>query len=181
MLTDPEASNQTAASGSDRSVGSTAPATDLAARLRQAIDGRTARVGVIGLGYVGLPLIELFVGARFPVLGFDIDPVKVDHLQAGRSYIGHIESRRIAEMRECGRFEATVDFSRLVEADAILICVPTPLGAHREPDLSAVIGTGRAIGRYLRPGQLVVLESTKNVRNQRLAASMKASFLYSIG
>ncbi|HEV3165918.1 MAG TPA: nucleotide sugar dehydrogenase [Isosphaeraceae bacterium] len=132
----------------------------LAARLHLAIKGRTCRVGVIGLGYVGLPLLELFAQEGFPVLGFDIDAAKVEHLRAGRSYIGHIASERVAALRDGGRFEATSDFGRLGEADAILICVPTPLGEHREPDLSAVIATGRTIGRQLRPGQLVVLEST---------------------
>jgi UDP-N-acetyl-D-glucosamine dehydrogenase len=133
---------------------------ELAAALRRAIDGRSARVAVIGLGYVGLPLIELFASKGFPVLGFDIDSVKVEKLQAGQSYIGHIAGDRVAALRDSGRFEATADFSRLGEADAILICVPTPLGGHREPDLTAVTQTGRSIGRYLRAGQLVVLEST---------------------
>ena len=132
----------------------------LAARLRMRIDARTACVGVIGLGYVGLPLVELFASKGFPVLGFDIDEAKVEKLQSGQSYIGHIGSDRVAALRDSGRFAATADFSRLGEADAVLICVPTPLGPHREPDLTAVTLTGRAIGRYLRPGQLVVLEST---------------------
>ena len=132
----------------------------LAARLRGAIDAHIARVGVIGLGYVGLPLVELFAGKGFPVLGFDVDATKVKRLEAGQSYIGHIASERVAALRDGGHFEATFDFSRLSEADAILICVPTPLGLHREPDLSAVIATGRSIGQSLRPGQLVVLEST---------------------
>jgi len=132
----------------------------LAARLRGAIDARTARVGVIGLGYVGLPLVELFAGNGFPVLGFDVDVSKVERLQAGQSYIGHIASERVIALRDGGHFEATSDFTRLIEADAILICVPTPLGLYREPDLAAVIATGRSIGRSLRPGQLVVLEST---------------------
>lgn len=136
------------------------PDVDQMRRLRQSIDDRTARIGVIGLGYVGLPLVELFAGSGFPVLGLDIDQVKVDHLHAGRSYIGHIGPERIAALREGGRFEATANFARLVEVDAILICVPTPLGAHQEPDLTAVVETGKAIARHLRPGQLVVLEST---------------------
>jgi UDP-N-acetyl-D-glucosamine dehydrogenase len=131
-----------------------------AARLRKVIGDRTARVGVIGLGYVGLPLVELFASRGFPVLGLDIDSAKVEKLEAGVSYIGHIASERVASLKACGRFAATSDFSRIVEADAILICVPTPLGAHREPDLTAVRETGRMIGRYLRPGQLVILEST---------------------
>ena len=132
----------------------------VAARLREAIKERTARVGVIGLGYVGLPLVELFAGKGFPVLGFDVDATKVERLEAGQSYIGHIASERVAALRDGGHFEATFDFGGLSEADAILICVPTPLGLHREPDLSAVIATGRSIGQSLRPGQLVVLEST---------------------
>ena len=132
----------------------------LAEQFREAISKHSARVGVIGLGYVGLPLVELFAGKGFPVLGFDIDGSKVERLQAGQSYIGHISNERIATLRGSGHFEATSDFSRLREADAILICVPTPLGTHREPDLEAVIATGRSISRYLRPGQLVVLEST---------------------
>jgi UDP-N-acetyl-D-glucosamine dehydrogenase len=128
--------------------------------LRRALADRTARVGVIGLGYVGLPLAELFVTKGFPVLGLDLDPVKVERLQAGKSYIGHIASERVQALRDSGRFQATTDFSRLEEAAAIVICVPTPLGAHQEPDLGAVTSTGRTIGRHLRPGQLVVLEST---------------------
>jgi UDP-N-acetyl-D-glucosamine dehydrogenase len=131
-----------------------------AEQLRRAIDQRSARVGVIGLGYVGLPLVELFVTKGFPVLGLDIDPVKVERLEAGESYIGHIASERVRALVDSGRFEATADFARLVEADAILICVPTPLGIHHEPDLSAVTATGWTISQHLRPGQLVVLEST---------------------
>ena len=124
------------------------------------VTDRSAVVAVIGLGYVGLPLVELFAGAGLRVLGFDVDPSKVERLTRGESYIGHVGSDRVAAMVESGRFEATANFGRLVEADAILICVPTPLGSHREPDLSAVVQTGRAIGARLRPGQLVVLEST---------------------
>src|SRR5438309_1605757 len=104
--------------------------TDAAAlsdRLLARILDRSARVAVIGLGYVGLPLIELFADRGFRVLGFDIDPVKVARLQAGESYIGHIDSSRIRHLRDSGRFEATADFDRLGEPDAILICVPTPL------------------------------------------------------
>ncbi len=132
----------------------------MATRFRRGIVDRTAKVGVIGLGYVGLPLVELFAGKGFPVLGLDIDQSKVDRLEAGESYIGHISSERVKSLRDSGRFSATSDFSRLGEADAILICVPTPLGKHREPDLTAVSQTGRMIGRYLRAGQLVILEST---------------------
>ena len=136
------------------------PLAERAAQLHRAIAERTARVAVIGLGYVGLPLVELFARHGFPVLGCDIDAAKVERLQAGESYIGHIPSSRVMALRDGGKFEATNDFARLAEADAVLICVPTPLGKHREPDLSAVIATGRAIGRHLRRGQLIVLEST---------------------
>jgi UDP-N-acetyl-D-glucosamine dehydrogenase len=131
-----------------------------AQKLFDAIRDRTARVAVIGLGYVGLPLVELFARRGFSVLGFDIDAEKVRSLLAGRSYIGHIDSSRIESLVASGRFDPTTEYSRLGEADAILICVPTPLGEHRDPDLNAVIGTGQEIGRYLRRGQLVVLEST---------------------
>lgn len=136
------------------------PLTQRAAEFHRAIQERTARVAVIGLGYVGLPLVELFARHGFPVLGLDIDAAKVERLQAGESYIGHIPSARIVALRDGGKFEASADFARLTEVDAVLICVPTPLGKHHEPDLSAVIGTGRAIAKYLRRGQLIVLEST---------------------
>jgi UDP-N-acetyl-D-glucosamine dehydrogenase len=141
-------------------VARSAPGEDCRDRLRRAIHDRTARVGIIGLGYVGLPLLELFASKGFPVLGLDIDPIKVERLGAGESYIGHIASERVQALVDSGRFQATTDFARLAEADAVLICVPTPLGAHREPDLGAVISTGRTIGKHLRAGQLVVLEST---------------------
>jgi UDP-N-acetyl-D-glucosamine dehydrogenase len=144
------------AAGNDRRTETT----DLAERLLEAIRDRKAVVGVIGLGYVGLPLVELFAGKGFSVLGFDIDNAKIERLEAGESYIGHISSERVAALRGSGHFSATSDFSRLSEADAILICVPTPLGKHHEPDLAAVGETGKSIGDYLRPGQLVVLEST---------------------
>lgn len=126
----------------------------------QAIENRQASVGVIGLGYVGLPLVELFTRKGFKVKGFDIDSAKVDALNSGNSYIGHISSDRVAEMISSGRFEATSDFSRLPEVSAIIICVPTPLGKFREPDLGPVINTGKAIGKHLKAGQLVILEST---------------------
>lgn len=124
------------------------------------IASRDATAGVIGLGYVGLPLVELFAKAGFRIIGFDIDPVKIEKLNAGQSYIGHIDSARIAALNAEGRFQATSDFARLAEVDAMLICVPTPLGEHREPDLGPVINTGKAIGKHIRPGQIVILEST---------------------
>jgi UDP-N-acetyl-D-glucosamine dehydrogenase len=121
---------------------------------------RRALVGIIGQGYVGLPLSLVFAEAGFRVVGFDVDPAKVAHLTAGRSYIRHIGSSRVADAVARGALVATADFDRLAECDAILICVPTPLGKHREPDLSYVRDTAEAVARRLRPGQLVVLEST---------------------
>jgi UDP-N-acetyl-D-glucosamine dehydrogenase len=128
-------------------------------RLLASIEARTARVGIIGLGYVGLPLARAFATAGYPVLGFDTDPVKVAKLTKGESYIGHISADSVSTMQANG-FEATTRFERLSEADAIIICVPTPLTESRDPDLGYVIASTRAIAGTLRPGQLVVLEST---------------------
>ena len=119
-----------------------------------------AKIGVIGLGYVGLPLVRAIADKGFPALGFDIDAVKVGLLNAGGSYIRHIPGEVIAGLRDSGRFAATDDFARLPEVDAILLCVPTPLTRQREPDLSFVVRTTQSIAPYLRRGQLVVLEST---------------------
>ncbi len=121
---------------------------------------RRALVGVVGLGYVGLPLVQAFAAAGFRTLGFDVDAGKIEKLRAGQSYIGHIPSQQIAELLAVGRFDATADLNRLDEPDAILICVPTPLTPSRDPDLSFVEQTTQAIARRLRPGQLIVLEST---------------------
>jgi UDP-N-acetyl-D-glucosamine dehydrogenase len=129
---------------------------DLLARLRN----KTATVGVIGLGYVGLPLANLFHEKGFRVVGFDIDQKKVATLNAGRSYIGHIPDVRVEELVADGRFEPTTDFAKLRDVDTVSICVPTPLDDNREPDLSFIESTGRAIAPHLRRGQLVVLEST---------------------
>jgi UDP-N-acetyl-D-glucosamine dehydrogenase len=131
-----------------------------AEQLRERIDRRSARVGIVGLGYVGLPLAETFAWAGYPVVGFDIDPDKVAKLKRGESYIGHIAGQRVAEMVRSGRFDATTDPRRFAEVDAIIICVPTPLTEAREPDLSYIVGTGQSIRPHLRRGQLVVLEST---------------------
>ncbi len=130
------------------------------AALEQAITTKTAKVGVIGLGYVGLPLIRAFVGAGFSTLGFDVDESKVARLLAGQSYIAHIPSAWIAECVSRGAFQPTADMRRLAEADAILICVPTPLNESRDPDLQYIEDTARQIAATLRRGQLVVLEST---------------------
>ncbi len=127
--------------------------------LLRRIRNRSAVVGVIGLGYVGLPLSLRFMEAGFRVIGFDTDSQKVRQLGEGRSYIEHIAAERIAAGLRKG-FTATHDFSRAGEPDALIICVPTPLNEHREPDLSFVIGTTESIVGYLRPGQLLSLEST---------------------
>src|SRR5688572_512844 len=128
--------------------------------LRRAIVARSARVGIIGLGYVGLPLACLFAEKGFPTTGFDIDTPKVTALNAGRSYIKHIPNKRIAAVRKSGAFDATDDFARLKQMDAIIICVPTPLTKYREPDLQFIVKTGQEIAPNLRKGQLIVLESS---------------------
>jgi len=133
---------------------------DPVAQWLERIERRSAVVGVIGLGYVGLPLALVFEGAGFPVIGFDIDPVKPEALASGESYIRHIASERVAAAFRDGRAIATADFDQLERCDAVLICVPTPLGRHREPDLSFVRATADEVARRLRPGQLIVLEST---------------------
>jgi UDP-N-acetyl-D-glucosamine dehydrogenase len=121
---------------------------------------RTARIGIIGLGYVGLPLVREFVRAGFRVTGFDIDPGKVKLLREGDTYIKHIPAETICEMNRTNRFVPTNDFRKLKNMGCILICVPTPLTQHREPDLTYVFETARTIARYLRKNQLIVLEST---------------------
>ncbi len=124
-----------------------------------AIEERTARVGIIGLGYVGLPLAHAFSRGGFPVIGFDIDAAKIARLGQGKSYIGHISDETVRDMNANG-FEATDRFERLDEVDAVLICVPTPLTEAREPDLSFVLNSTESIAAHPRPGQLIVLEST---------------------
>jgi len=133
---------------------------ELAAELVECIEKRDFQVGIIGLGYVGLPLALAFADRGFTVLGFDVDEGKVAELGAGRSYVPHVGSTRVADHLGAGRFSATVDFARLGEPDALLICVPTPLDNHREPDLGYVEATAREIAGRLRHGQLVALEST---------------------
>jgi UDP-N-acetyl-D-glucosamine dehydrogenase len=124
-----------------------------------AVEARKTRVAIIGLGYVGLPLALLFVEAGFPVTGFDIDAAKVETLNAGRSYIQRIPPIEIAAARKAG-FTATTDFAALRECDAVLICVPTPLGRNHEPDLSFVQRTVESLAPHTHSGQLIVLEST---------------------
>lgn len=134
------------------------------------IQHRTAKVGVVGLGYVGLPLLRAFFDAGHPVIGYDIDPRKIEMLLRGESYLKHLGedlARGMIQGDGRKRFDVTSDMNRLGEADAVIICVPTPLGAHLEPDLSYVENTGKHIARTLRPGQLVVLESTTYPRTTR--------------
>ena len=119
-----------------------------------------SQISVIGLGYVGLPLSLQFARSGLNVLGLDLDPAKVDSINSGKSYLKHFSSESIAEQVSTGRFEATTHPSRLSEVEAVLICVPTPLNHHREPDLSFVLETARAIAPHLRKGVLVTLEST---------------------
>lgn len=128
--------------------------------LIDSISDRNCTVGIIGLGYVGLPLIDAFTNAGFRCLGFDVDTRKVESLKRGESYIKHIESSKIAGWLERELFDATDDMKRLSEPDALLICVPTPLDDARDPDLKYVVGTCEYIAPALREGQLVVLEST---------------------
>ncbi len=125
----------------------------------ESIEDRTARIGIIGLGYVGLPLTLLFSEERFRVTGFDIDADKVEQLNAGESYIHRIEPEHIRIAQRAG-FEATSEFARITEMDAVIICVPTPLHEDHSPDMSYVVSTMEAIAPHLRAGQLVVLEST---------------------
>jgi len=128
--------------------------------LLKKIESRQAVIGIIGLGYVGLPLAIRFGEERFPVVGFDIDPEKVRKLNRGESYIKHVPAEKIQRIRLSIAFEATSDYSRLKEADAIIICVPTPLNKNKEPDMSYIEGTSVQIAHFMRRGQLISLEST---------------------
>jgi UDP-N-acetyl-D-glucosamine dehydrogenase len=132
----------------------------LASGLRERLARREGVIGVIGLGYVGLPLVLAMNSVGYRVVGFDIDAEKVRLLNAGESYIGHIAADRIAATLATGRFEATADITAMSRPDAILICVPTPLNRNREPDMSYIVRTTQSLAPHLRRGQLVVLEST---------------------
>ncbi|MBB4955757.1 UDP-N-acetyl-D-glucosamine dehydrogenase [Agrobacterium vitis] len=132
----------------------------IAAELLSAIQSRRAKAAVIGLGYVGLPLAMSIARAGFTVMGFDIDATKIDSIDAGKSYIEAVPDHILKTECDAGRFCATTDFLQLADYDVIAICVPTPLTRHRDPDLSYVENTCRQISRSLRPGQLIVLEST---------------------
>ncbi|MCH7963380.1 MAG: nucleotide sugar dehydrogenase [Bacteroidetes bacterium] len=128
--------------------------------LLEKINNKKVKIGIIGLGYVGLPLGLEFAGKGFDVLGFDLDERKIEFLKEGKSYIKHISSEKIKKTVSDGKLRATLDFSKISEMDAIIICVPTPLNEHREPDMSYVEGTAKTIAKYLKKGQLIILEST---------------------
>lgn len=127
--------------------------------LKAKMETREARIGIVGMGYVGLPLALLFSNERFRVTGFDIEPAKVDKLNAGGSYIVRILPEQIREAQKAG-FRATADYSEIAQMDAVIICVPTPLDEYHEPDLSYVTGTVKSIAPHVHEGQLIVLEST---------------------
>src|ERR1700756_2836815 len=129
------------------------------AELKQRIESREARIGIVGMGYVGLPLALLFSNERFRVTGFDIAADKVNTLNSGGSYIVRILPESIKQAQKSG-FRATADYSEIASMDAVIICVPTPLNEYHEPDLSYVTGTVHSIAPHIREGQLIVLEST---------------------
>ncbi len=131
-----------------------------ALKLLKKIETKKARIGVIGLGYVGLPLVKTFLQKGFAVTGFDIDRRKVDMLNRGKSYIRHISAAELKDFLGRKKFGATDDFRRLRDVDAILICVPTPLDGHMNPDLSYVLNTTVTVAKHVRRGQIVILEST---------------------
>jgi UDP-N-acetyl-D-glucosamine dehydrogenase len=131
-----------------------------AVELMQLINDRHARIGIIGMGYVGLPLAITSCRAGFRVTGFDVNQQRIAELNEGRSPIGRIEDIMLKELRTANKFEVTSDYAKLAECDVIVICVPTPLNKHREPDLSYVVNTTKGIAKHLRVGQLVSLEST---------------------
>lgn len=130
------------------------------ATLREKIESNSLTLGVIGLGYVGLPLCLTFLRKGTTVIGFDLDSSKIQSIAQGESYIKHIPSEELADHVQKGSFTATSDFSKLNKPDALLICVPTPLTKSREPDLQYIKATGQAIAKAIRPGQIIVLEST---------------------
>ena len=130
--------------------------------LQQQIQNKSATIGVLGLGYVGLPLLRAFWDAGFPVLGYDIDPAKIEQLRRGENYLKHLGNDLVHDMAKgpADRFHVTADPAELAKPDALIVCVPTPLGKHLDPDLSYIESTTHNIAKYLRPGQLITLEST---------------------
>nr|WP_246068268.1 nucleotide sugar dehydrogenase [Fodinibius sediminis] len=146
-------SNDTKVSGKEGAAG-------IKDKLIHRIQNRSARVGIIGLGYVGLPLLWTFHEAGFPVVGFDVDPDKIEKLASGRPYIKHLGFTMMEKLAASGRCRATQDFSGLAQADAVIMCVPTPLNTYREPDMQYVEQTAHTVAEHLRKGQLIILEST---------------------
>ena len=124
------------------------------------LESKRAVIGVVGLGYVGLPLVLAYASRGFRVLGFDVDTDKIRCLHSGESYIKHIPGEEVAAARESGMLDATTEFSRIPECDAIILCVPTPLDEHFEPDLSYVVSTLESVIPGMRAGQVLSLEST---------------------
>src|SRR6267143_6233984 len=124
------------------------------------VKDQRAHVGVIGLGYVGLPLATEFAARGFNATGFEVDDKKVEQINAGRSYIGDVATGQVQELVQAGRLQATTDFDHLKECDAIIICVPTPLRKTKEPDVSFILAAAEQIQQRLRRGQLIILEST---------------------
>jgi len=137
----------------------TQPSVSVLEQFKSKIDARTAKIGVVGLGYVGLPLVLLFSEQKFAITGFDIDMRKVDSLNSGKSYIVRITEGEISDARSQG-FKATADYAKVADMDAVIICVPTPLNEYREPDMSYIVKTAEAIAPYVHAGQIVILEST---------------------
>ena len=133
---------------------------DSADLLRQRLTSHEATIGVVGLGYVGLPLLRAFFRAGFPVIGFDVDREKVDMLNRGESYLKHLGEDYIEEFATSDRFQASCDPASLADADVVILCVPTPLGGHGEPDMSYIVRSSEMVAKILRKGQLVTLEST---------------------
>src|SRR5262249_31403255 len=136
------------------------PTLTVADTLQEKIESRTARVGIIGLGYVGLPLAVEFANAGFTVTGIDVQESKVDRLNRGESYVQDVPTEALAPLVASGKFSATTDFSAVAELDTINIAVPTPLRKTKDPDMSFIVSACQEIAKYFGPGKLVILEST---------------------
>jgi UDP-N-acetyl-D-glucosamine dehydrogenase len=141
------------------STSTATPALSVLEQFKSKIDARTAKIGVVGLGYVGLPLVLLFSEQKFGITGFDIDNFKVDSLNSGKSYIVRITTDEVNGARSSG-FKATTEYAKIADMDAVIICVPTPLNEYREPDMSYIENTAKALAPYVHPGQIIILEST---------------------
>ena len=135
--------------------------TTASSELQSKIENKTATIAIVGMGYVGLPLAVAVFDAGFPVIGFDVDEKKIEHLNNGTPYLEHLGSNFAQDFVDSERFVGTTDAAYLVNADIISLCVPTPLGSHNEPDLTYVLDSTRDVAKILRRGQLVVLESKR--------------------